>query len=811
MRHSLLFFFIFSTCILVNGQGGWQPADARLTTPWTGEVSPLKALPEYPRPTMTRTDWMNLNGLWDFSMKDTGTEKNSFEGKILVPYPVESALSGVGRKVKPEHLLIYERSFILPKQWAGQRMLLHFGAVDWATEVFINGEKAGEHKGGYDPFSFDITPHLKGSGYQQLRVQVSDPTDTGGQPAGKQRLDPHGIWYTATSGIWQTVWLEPVPQGYITGYRVEPDIGKARILVRVETAGVIPFDVKMRARVFQDGKFLAESAGKPGTPLLLNVPGPHLWSLDDPYLYDLEIALTDGSKKPADEVKGYFGMRNISLGKDENGITRMLLNNQFVFQLGALDQGFWPDGLYTPPTEEAMVHDLQTLKDMGFNMVRKHVKVEPERWYYLCDKMGLLVWQDMPSAANETDEDRQQFKWELKALADARFNHPSIVMWVPFNEGWGQHDTKHYVELLKKWDPTRLVDNASGWTDSGSGDVLDIHAYPGPAIPEPEENRALVLGEFGGLGLNVPGHQWASTGWGYALIPSPSELLTQYEDLYRQLYPMVAQGLSAAVYTQVSDIETENNGLMTYDRKMMKMDPSLLALVHAGYLPPKPVGAARIFAKKHPVTLSAAKPGADIFYTFDENTPREAWHKYEAPIVLKKSKTIYCRAVWPNGKSSHAESYVYKKVKAVRSKVPRKVSPGLSLRRYQGSWDSLPDFSLLQPVAEQTVQAISLDEVEQEEDFGLVFEGYLNVPATGTYTFDCRSDDGSRFSVAGQVLLENDGIHGMQQQSGSIVLKKGRHPLRLEYFQKKGGKGLEVTWEGPDGISQPLPVGAWGR
>ncbi|MFQ5447616.1 MAG: PA14 domain-containing protein, partial [Saprospiraceae bacterium] len=517
------------------------------------------------------------------------------------------------------------------------------------------------------------------------------------------------------------------------------------------------------------------------------------------------IALTDSSKKPLDEVKGYFGMRKISLGKDSSGITRIMLNNEFVFQLGPLDQGFWPDGLYTPPTEEAMVHDLQALKDMGFNMVRKHVKVEPERWYHLCDKMGILVWQDMPSGTNETDEDKLQFKWELKALVDARFNHPSIVMWVPFNEGWGQHDTKHYVELLKKWDPTRLVDNASGWTDSGSGDVLDIHAYPGPAMPEPGGDRAIVLGEFGGLGLNVRGHLWARSGWGYQLIETPSALLTQYEDLYRQLFPMVEKGLSAAVYTQLSDIETENNGLVTYDRKMMKMDPSLLSLVHAGYLPPKPVGS----AKKYPVTLAVVKPGADIFYTFDENALREEWLKYETPIVLKKSKMLYCRAVWPDGKSSHAESYAFKKVKAVRSKVPRQTSPGLSLRVYEGSWDSLPGFSQLQPVEEQTVAAISLDEVEQGEDFGLVFEGYIEVPATGPYAFHCRSDDGSRLSVAGRQLLENNGIHGMRSQSGSIVLKKGRHPLRLEYFQKKGGKGLEITVEGPDGKLLPLTEDVW--
>ncbi len=566
----------------------WKAVSNPLTTPWTEKVSTENARPEYPRPQMTRGKWLNLNGEWDFALLNNLSNEVLEKGKILVPFPVESALSGIKAKVEPTQIMSYNRTFTIPSDWKGQRILLHFGAVDYEASIYVNAKKVGEHTGGYDPFFFDITDYLTTNGPQQLNVQVTDPTDSGGQPVGKQRLNPHGIWYTATSGIWQTVWLEPVPQTYIKSFRVEPDIDKNRILVRVETGGSKKNLANVTARIMLDGQPISVAKGKTGTPLLLQIRNNvHLWSLDDPYLYDIEISL--GNKKSDDVVKGYFGMRKISVGKDDKGVTRLLLNNEPLFQVGVLDQGYFPDGLYTPPTEAAMQFDLQTMKNMGFNMIRKHVKIEPARWYHLCDKMGLLVWQDMPSAANTSDADKQQFKWQLKSMVDNLFNFPSIVMWVTFNEGWGQHDTELYVEKMKVWDPTRLVNNASGWTDAGVGDILDIHAYPGPVAPVKEEDRAIALGEFGGLGLNIRGHKWADEGWGYQLIETPEAMLAEYEHLWWKLLQMQdTAGLSAVVYTQLSDIETENNGLLTYDRKVTKLEPSLVKAAHQGYLPPRP-------------------------------------------------------------------------------------------------------------------------------------------------------------------------------------------------------------------------------
>ncbi|MEZ4962778.1 MAG: PA14 domain-containing protein [Saprospiraceae bacterium] len=797
-------FLLFSFQPLTIFSQQWKPSFSPLTTPWTKDVSSEKAWPEYPRPQMLRDEWMNLNGLWNFTLFDLESDRNSRGGKILVPFPVESALSGLGWKVEPRHMMVYSKDITIPEKWNGRHILLHFGAADWETEVYVNNKKVGDHKGGYDPFSFDITDFLTKEKTQRLSIQVKDPSDTGGQPVGKQSLNPRSIWYTATSGIWQTVWLEPVAEAYIASYRVEPDIDKGRAVVRVETGGEMD-NYRVVVRVFEDGKILSTSTGKRGTPHLMSIPVPHLWSMEDPFLYDVFIDVEDPSGKVVDKVKGYFGMRKTSLGKDANGVTRLLLNNKFVFQLGPLDQGFWPDGLYTPPTEAAMKFDLETLKQMGFNMIRKHVKVEPDRWYYLCDKMGMLVWQDMPSAKNESSEDRLQFKWEMKAMVDHLFNHPSVVMWVPFNEGWGQHDTEFYVEQLKNWDPTRPVNNASGWTDKGVGDVLDIHDYPGPAAPKAEAERATVLGEFGGLGLNVRGHQWTNEGWGYQLIATSDELLARYEQLYRELLPMVEKdGLSAAVYTQVSDIETENNGLMTYDRKVMKIDPSILTMTHAGFIPPKPKAAARIFTKNTNVILESTRPDATIQYAFEDGKNGMVWQNYTAPIPMKKTTTFYTKATWPDGKQSRPEAYTFRKVKAISSKGPKKASEGIRVKIYDGSWDKLPDFKALQPVTELTIQKIGLEEIKREEDFGLVFEGWIAVPETGAYTIHLSTDDGSRLYIANQMLIEDDGLHGMNKQAASIALKKGIHPIQLEFFQKKGGVGLAFSVEGPGGELVPL-------
>ncbi len=795
----LSFLFIFQSLAII-AQEKWTPARLTLTTPWTSAVSPEKTLPEYPRPQMTRPEWRSLNGLWDFSLYDTETKKILKQSKILVPYPVESALSGVGMRVEPNFVMEYHREIVIPEKWKDRRILLHFGAVDWAAEVSVNGKKAGEHEGGYDPFSVDITDYLIGAGAQDISVRVTDPTDAGGQAVGKQRLRPHGIWYTAASGIWQSVWMEPVSSAYISSYRVEPDVDGGRIIARVETVGAMK-GLKIMASIQQEGAKLSHAFGRAGAPLLLAVNDVRLWSPEDPYLYGLEISIQDAAGKVLDKVDGYFGMRKISLGKDENGFTRLMLNNQAYFQLGVLDQGFWPDGLYTAPSEAAMIFDLESMKAMGFNMIRKHVKVEPERWYYLCDKMGLLVWQDMPNAANVSAEDRQQFRWELKALVDARFNHPSIVIWTPFNEGWGQHDTEFYVEKLKEWDPTRLVINASGWTDEGVGDVTDVHDYPGPSAPNPEEARASVLGEFGGLGLNVRGHQWADGGWGYQLISSPEVLLERYEDIYRELLPLEARaGLSAAVYTQLSDIETENNGLITYDRRLIKMDTALVRLAHAGYLPPKPTNQALIFDKKISVPLSCIRPGARIQYAIEEKGSEPVWKDYTEPLLFKKAASILCRAKWDDGAESRTQRYAIAKVKPLSaSKAPKNAMPGLSVKLYDGSWDKLPDFSALSPSVMASVAEPTVDGLGKQEDFAALYEAWIEIPKTGVYTFYLSSDDGSRLSVSGRKLIEDDGIHGIRKLKAGAVLTKGRHPIRLEYFQKKGGLGLELQIVGETG------------
>ncbi len=784
-----LFAFALSLASL-PAQEAWKPAPTTLPTPWTADVSPDHALPEYPRPQMVRKEWMNLNGLWDYMCFDNTADKVERQGKILVPYPIESALSGVKAPLEPRHILVYRRQVNLPATWTGQRVLLHFGAVDWSCEVLVNGRSVGAHKGGYDAFSFDITDFLNPAGpSQEIIVKVTDPTDAGDQPIGKQRLRPDGIWYTATSGIWQTVWLEPVPRTFIRRLEIQPDLKRGRAFVRVAVGGDEARNVRVTARLLQGKTRLAESSGKSGTPLLLQIPNPRPWSPEDPFLYDLEVELGNGQ----DKVTSYLGLRDISVGQDSNGVTRLMLNDRFVFQLGPLDQGFFPDGLYTPPTEAAMTYDLETLRSLGFNMIRKHVKVEPERWYYLCDKMGFLVWQDMPSAANSTPEGKQQFMKEMQAMVEGLINHPSIIMWVPFNEGWGQYNTAEVVARIRQWDDSRLVNNASGWTDKQVGDVIDIHAYPGPAAPRPEAARAAVLGEFGGLGLNIRGHQWTSEGWGYELETSPEELLEKYEDLYRKLLPLVdTGGLSAAVYTQTSDIETENNGLMTYDRKLVKMDPGLLRLVHAGKMPPKPVEEVRMFHRAMDVRLAATAPHATLYYAIPDKRGNLSWLLYQEPISLRRTTTLHTRAEWPDSSHSRIQSFPFTKTRPVKGKGRTKGAPGLTVRHYDGAWDSLPDFTRLTPKRTFTQSTISLDSMEAREDYGLTFTGYLQIPATGTYTFHLASDDGSRLSLNGTVLIDNDGLHGLREKHASIVLAKGSHRFAIAYFQKKSDFGLRL-------------------
>jgi beta-galactosidase/beta-glucuronidase len=555
----------------------WQPAAGPLKTRWAKDVTPDNVLPEYPRPQMVRKDWLNLNGLWDIKLGD-GTES-----KILVPFAIESALSGVMKHVDR---VTYRRSFEIPKGWSGQQVLLHFGAVDWESKVTLNGKELGVHRGGYDAFSYNITDALKGEGAQEITVEVFDPTDLGGQPRGKQKLKPGSIMYTATTGIWQTVWLEPVPPAHIESLRIVPDVDDGCLRLTVVGSGSV------EAVASEDGKDIAQVTGQAGSELKLSIPNPKLWSPDSPHLYDLRVALKSGDKT-VDAVTSYFGMRKIALGKDDKGVTRMMLNGKPVFQVGPLDQGFWPDGIYTAPTDEALRFDIAETKRLGFNTTRKHVKVEPDRWYYWCDKLGLLVWQDMPCGNSYTDKpqpiDKPQFKSELVNMVKNLWNHPSIIMWVVFNENQGQHDTEALVAEVKALDPSRLVNNASGNDDKNCGDVIDKHTYPGPESPKPEENRAAVLGEFGGLGLPVDGHTWSQKTWGYEGTKNIEDLTNGYEKLLRKSWDLNATaGLSAVIYTQLTDVETECNGLLTYDREINKVVPERAAAANSGKRPKDP-------------------------------------------------------------------------------------------------------------------------------------------------------------------------------------------------------------------------------
>lgn len=554
--------------LLVLGVAGSALAQApptKLRTKWAADVTPTRVLPEYPRPEMARPAWQNLNGLWDYAILDAAAAKpETFAGKILVPFAVQSQLSGVAAPVTDQQRLWYRRTFRPGAIARGSRVLLHFGAIDWEAHVFVNGREVGTHSGGYDPFSFDITSALKGTGDQELIVSVWDPTDKGPQPRGKQVLEPKSIWYTAVTGIWQTVWLETVPDSYITNLEIGTDASAGTITVTVRSNSGASGNAQVA--VSDGSRQVANGTGPADQPIVVRVPQPKLWSPDQPFLYDLRVKLG------RDEVQSYAGIRSIAVQRDTAGVNRLFLNGKPLFEFGLLDQGWWPDGLYTAPTDEALASDIETTKRLGFNLIRKHVKVEPARWYYHADRLGILVWQDMPSGGDTTPQNRDMFATELEHVVDALRTHPSIVMWVPFNEGWGQHETERYVQWLKQRDPSRLVNNASGWNDKSVGDVSDVHSYPSPIRPPLEDKRAAVLGEFGGLGLPLEGHTWIEKGnWGYRSYKSTEDLGQAYRDLLYQLRILVGEGLSAAIYTQTTDVEIEVNGMLTYDRAVVKL------------------------------------------------------------------------------------------------------------------------------------------------------------------------------------------------------------------------------------------------
>lgn len=587
MRKIFSIAIVISYCLQLNAQY-WQPVGDKIRTPWATQVNPSNPLPEYPRPQMEREQWLNLNGLWDYAIVNRGnTSPTNFEGKILVPFPIESSLSGVQKKVGEKKELWYQRNFTIPSTWKNKNIVLNFGAVDWETDVWVNDIKVGTHKGGYTPFSFDITPFLSNSKEQKIRIKVWDPTDKGFQPRGKQVEDPHGIWYTSVTGIWQTVWIEPVEQAYISHLKTVPDIDTGSISVKVSTEGTNKADI-IEVKAFDNGKVVGTGKAAIGQIVRIAVPNDKLWSPESPYLYDMEVMiLRDG--KIVDKVKSYYGMRKISTARDKNGIVRMQLNNKNYFQFGPLDQGWWPDGLYTAPTDEALLYDIKKTKDFGFNMIRKHVKVEPARWYYHCDREGVLVWQDMPNGdahpewqrwnyfngqelvrSSESEED---FRQEWKEVIDLTYSNPSVAVWVPFNERWGQFKTKEIVEWTKKYDPNRLINPASGGNHYDTGDIIDMHNYPDPVMGLFDPHKVNVLGEYGGIGLVMENHLWEKDrNWGYVQYKNSEEATKTYIEYAKKLIKFIPFGYSGAVYTQTTDVEIEVNGLLTYDRKVVKLD-----------------------------------------------------------------------------------------------------------------------------------------------------------------------------------------------------------------------------------------------
>ena len=582
-----ILFSAIALAVSLAGYAQWKPAGDKIKTTWAEQIDPNNVLPEYPRPIMERKEWKNLNGLWEYAIRPTGTQQPAdMDGQILVPFAVESSLSGVMKTLGKENELWYSREFTVPSSWKGKNILLHFGAVDWQADVWVNGVKMGQHRGGYTPFSFDITPVLA-KGKNQITVKVWDPSDEGYQPRGKQVKHPDGIWYPPVSGIWQTVWMEPVSANHITRLKTTPDIDKKILIVEAHTATGNPSAV-VSVVVSEGGKVVATGKAMQGQPVQLAIENARLWSPENPFLYDMKVTLTDNGKV-IDEVNSYAAMRKYSIRQGADGITRLQLNNRNVFHFGPLDQGWWPDGLYTAPTDEALVYDIKKVKDFGYNMIRKHVKVEPARWYTHCDKLGVIVWQDMPNGDRGPEwQSRQYFKGvemvhsaeseanyrrEWKEIIDLLYSNPCVEVWVPFNECWGQFKTPDIAAWTKAYDPSRLVNPASGGNHYTCGDILDLHNYPGPDLYLYDPMRATVLGEYGGIGLVMKDHLWMpDRNWGYVKFNNPEEVTTEYIKYAEHLLQLIPRGFSAGVYTQITDVEGEVNGLMTYDRKEIKVN-----------------------------------------------------------------------------------------------------------------------------------------------------------------------------------------------------------------------------------------------
>ncbi|MBQ2424830.1 MAG: beta-galactosidase [Alistipes sp.] len=596
MKKNLLS-LLLAVAMISTATAEWKIAGDKIRTQWAETIDPQNVLPEYPRPQLERELWLNLNGLWSYAITPFNTAKPStFEGQILVPFAIESALSGVQKTLKPTDILWYERTFTVPAKWASQSVMLNFGAVDWSADVYVNDILVGSHTGGYAPFSMDITAALK-KGEQKLTVRVWDPTDSVHHPVGKQRLNPSGIWYTAVSGIWQTVWIEPISKANnIKGIATDCDIVRGEIYADIECAnnnGILNIEVKAGDKVVYSTKVSC------GSRAILPIIDAKLWSPEKPHLYDLNITLEQNGKV-VDSAKSYAALRKFAKERDNQGHLRMTLNGKPIFMYGPLDQGWWPDGLYTAPTDEALLSDVILTKELGFNTIRKHIKVEPARWYYHCDREGIIVWQDMPclalyqnkgewgrnnigggSDSPVTREEKNCYYKEWQQIMDALRFFPSIGVWVPFNEAWGQFDTETVAEWTAAYDPTRLINAASGGNLRLCGDILDIHNYPAPSMPFHSSDYVVVLGEYGGIGFPIKDHLWWNKrNWGYIQFNNTDEVTAEYVKYATMLKKFIPQGMAAAIYTQTTDVEGEVNGFVTYDRKVTKMDKAKVKAIN---------------------------------------------------------------------------------------------------------------------------------------------------------------------------------------------------------------------------------------
>lgn len=561
-----------------------------MKTRWGRELDPNNVLSEYPRPQLVRDSYLNLNGYWDYGSRGTDETPTAYDGRILVPFSPESELSGVNRTLTPTEFLFYRRRITLPDDFHRGRLLMHFGAVDQIADVYLNGRHLKRHVGGFTPFSVELTDDWKEGEENELVVRVVDTTDTSYHSRGKQKTQRGGIWYTPQSGIWQTVWLESVPEAYIHGLRIIPDFDMKTVEIRADSDGDYAVSIELEGQ---------KITGKSNQVVTIPLPGFEPWTPETPKLYDFTVRLGD------DCVKSYFAMRKYSVEKGTDGIPRFFLNGEPYFMNGLLDQGYWSDGMLTAPSDEALIADLELTKELGFNMLRKHIKVEPLRWYYHCDRLGILVWQDMINGggryslplisipvffrfplsdrfhglfARGSADSRAQYRAELDELLVHLQNVPSIAVWVPFNEGWGQFDARATTEHVRSVDPTRLVDSASGWYDQRCGDFASFHIYFKPYAYKPDSHgRAVALTEFGGYNLRIQGHAYNEKDFGYKRLASAEELAEWLRKLYRdEVIPAIRGGLSAAIYTQLSDVEDELNGLVTYDREVVKLPAAVI-------------------------------------------------------------------------------------------------------------------------------------------------------------------------------------------------------------------------------------------